>query len=141
MVYLHLLTVYAGPADRRQIQDLRAANHRREKTMIRKLVICAVIALILVPATVLAAGPEGQNAGAARGTGQCLQDGQGCTDSSGVSGGIQAQHRYGGQQNGEFKGKALMNGQGTRTQNQTRSMLHIRNESCTGCQGVPATVS
>jgi len=80
--------------------------------MIRKIIICAVIALILVPAGVLAAGFGGQNAGtAAAGQGQCLHDGQNCADRTGALGsGNQSQYRYGAQQ-AAGQGQCLHDGQ------------------------------
>jgi hypothetical protein len=108
--------------------------------MIKKIVICAVIALILVPATVMAAGSGGQNAGTAPGLGQCLHNGQNCADQSGTPGsGNQTQYRYGAQQNGETGVKGSVNGQCTNEQKHTRSMLRLHDGSCTGCKNVPVT--
>jgi|GEM_PF-2417870 PAB1-binding protein PBP1 len=110
--------------------------------MIRKIVICAIIALILVPASVMAAGFGGKNAGTAPAQGQCLQDGQNCENPSGTPGtGMQAQYRHGGQQNGEARGHGSLNGACTSEQKQTRSMLRLQNQTCTGCQGIPAVQS
>lgn len=106
--------------------------------MIKKLIIGAIIALILVPAGVMAAGFGGQNAGAGPGQGQCLQDGRNCTDSPCATGGIQARHSYGGQ-NGEFRGQGLMNGNCTGEQKHTRQMLRLRDGTGTGCRGGQAT--
>lgn len=109
--------------------------------MIRKIIICAVIALILVPAGVLAAGFGGQNAGtAAAGQGQCLHDGQNCADRTGTLGsGNQSQYRYGAQQNTETGTCGSHSGQGTHGQKHARSMSHIADGSCTGCKNVPVT--
>lgn len=102
--------------------------------MIRKIVICAVIALVLVPATVMAAGFGGQNNGAAASRqGQCLQNGENCADQSGNLGsGNQSQYRYGAQQNGEAGTCGSQIGQGTHGQKHTRSTTCLHDGSCTG---------
>lgn len=109
--------------------------------MIKKLVICAVIALILVPATVLAAGFGGHSNGtAAAGQGQCLYDGQNCANQSCTLGsGNQTQCRFGAQVNGEIGTCGSRNGQCTGDQNQTRSMQRLHDGSGAGCKNVPAT--
>ena len=72
--------------------------------MMKKILICAVIALILVPASVMAAGFGGKSTGAGTGQGQCLQDGQNCMNQTGQQGsGTMAQYRNGLQQD-EVKG-------------------------------------
>ena len=69
--------------------------------MMKKILICAVIALVLVPASVMAAGFGGKSAGTGTGQGQCLQDGQICGNQTGQQGsGTMAQSRNGMQQNG-----------------------------------------
>ncbi len=69
--------------------------------MMKKIMIFAVIALILVPASVMAAGLGGKSAGAVSGQGLCLQDRQDCMNQTGQPGtGTQAQYRYSAQQNG-----------------------------------------
>ena len=106
--------------------------------MIRKIIICAVIALILVPAGVLAAGSGGQNTGTAAGQGQCLHNGQKSADQSGTLGsGIQSQYRYGAQQNRQMNSYGSQ--QGTTEQKHTRSMSRIHDGTCTGCKNVPLT--
>jgi len=109
--------------------------------MIKKIVICAVIALILVPATVLAAGFGGQNNGtAAAGQGQCLCDGQNCTNQSCTLGsGNQTQFRHGVQVNGEAGTCSAPNSQCTGDLNQTRSMQRLHDGSGAGCKNVPVT--
>jgi len=110
--------------------------------MIRKIIICAVIALILVPAGVLAAGSGGQNTGTAAGQGQCLHNGQNSADQSGTLGsGIQSQYRYGAQQNRQMNSYGSQQGQGTTEQKHTRSMSRIHDGTCTGCKNVPVTQS
>ncbi len=109
--------------------------------MYKKILICAVIALILVPAAVLAAGPGGNSNGAASGQGQCLQDGQNCMNQSAQQGtGAQEQYRHGMGQNGA-KGTAGAqcsgDGQCTGEQKQTRSMLRLHDGSCGGCKNTP----
>ncbi|MFA5267182.1 MAG: hypothetical protein WC379_04355 [Methanoregula sp.] len=108
--------------------------------MIKKILICAVIALILVPATVLAAGPGGQNNSAVSGQqGQCLQNGgTGSDQACAMGSGSQAQYRNGGQQNGENCTRGNQNGQCTHEQKQTRTMSSLHDGSCTGCRNVPA---
>jgi hypothetical protein len=108
--------------------------------MIRKIIICAVIALILVPAGVLAAGFRGQNAGTASGQGQCLHNGQNCADQSGtLVSGNQSQYRYGAQLNGETGTHGCMNGQCTHGQRHTGSMQCLHDGSCTGCKNGAVT--
>ena len=105
--------------------------------MVSKILICAIIALVLVPASVMAAGSGGKNAGGVSGQGICLQDGQNCVNLSGLAGtGIQAQHRYFGQANGgsgiqgaRFQG----NGQGDMARNQTHLMTRLHDGSCGNC--------
>ena len=54
-----------------------------------------MIALVLVPATVMAAGFGGKITGSAPGQGQCLQDGQNCGNQTGQQGtGSQAQYPF-----------------------------------------------
>lgn len=96
--------------------------------MIKKIIICAVIALILVPAGVMAAAPGNQNPGTAPGQGPCLNNGQNCTNQSCVPGsGCQA--GYGMQQKGVSGNCGTLNGQCTHDQKCTRSMF--RDGSCT----------
>ncbi len=110
--------------------------------MVNKILICAIIALVLVPASVMAAGFGGKNAGSVvPGQGICLQDGQNCVNQSGQLGtGTQAQHRYFGQayagsgiqgamQGAQFHG----NGQGDMTRNQTHLMTRLHDGSCGNC--------
>jgi len=108
--------------------------------MVSKILICAIIALILVPASVMAAGFGGKNAGSVSGQGICLQDGQNCVNQSGQPGtGIQSHHRYFGQQTGGsgMQGAQCMgNGQCDTLRNQTRSMTRLHDGSCGNC---PAT--
>jgi len=106
--------------------------------MMKKILICAIIALVLVPASVMAAGFGGKVTAAASGQGQCLQDGQNCVNQNSQQGtGAQGQYRFGAQQNGA-KGtrvaQCLGNGQCTISQNQTRSMLRLHDGSCGGCK-------
>lgn len=108
--------------------------------MIRKLVICAVLALVLVPATVLAAGFGGQNNGATPGQGQCLQNGQNCANQScSMGAGSQVQCRNGGQLNGENCPCGSQDGQCTHEQKHTRSMGRLHDGSCTGCKNTAVT--
>jgi hypothetical protein len=116
------------------------ATNGGHQPMIRKIIICAVIALILVPASVMAAGFGGQNAGTASGQGQCLHNGQNCADQSGTPGsGNQTQYRYGAQQNGKTGPQGSPDGQCTHEQKHTRSMLRLNDGSCTGCKNAPVT--
>lgn len=106
--------------------------------MIRKIILCAVIALILVPAGVLAAGSEGQNAGTAAGQCQCLHDGQNSADQPcTLASGNQSQFRYGAQQNRENGIPGYQNGTGTRIQKHTRSQSRIHDGTCSGCKNIP----
>jgi hypothetical protein len=108
--------------------------------MIRKLIIGAVIALILVPATVMAAGFWGQNAGTDSGQGQCLHNGENCADQSGNLGsGNQSQYRYGAQLNGDAGTCGSHNGQGAHGQKHTRSTTCLHDGSCTGCNDSAVT--
>jgi hypothetical protein len=108
--------------------------------MIRKIIICAVIALVLVPAGVMAAGFGGQNAGTASGQGQCLHNGENCANHSDAPGsGNQTRYRYGAQQNGETGTNSHQNGQCTNEQKHTRSMGCLHDGSCTGCKNAPVT--
>jgi len=109
--------------------------------MMKKILICAIIALVLVPASVMAAGFGGKSAGASSGNGQCLQDGQNCVNQNGVQGSVfTTQYRYGGQQtgfNGASGAAGSGNGQCTNSQNKTRSMLRLHDGSCGGCTNLP----
>jgi hypothetical protein len=69
--------------------------------MFKKIALCAMLVLFLVPATVMAAGQQGQAQGIATGAGNC-QDVQ-----HQMATGIMAQEKY---QNGESQGNALQNG-------------------------------
>jgi hypothetical protein len=110
--------------------------------MIRKIVICAVIALILMPSGVLAAGFGGQNAGTASGQEQCLHNGQNCADQSGSLGSVsETQFRYGAQQNGKTGAHYSADDQGTREQKHTRSMGRLHDGSCTACKNGVVTQS
>lgn len=103
--------------------------------MYKKILMCAILALILVPAGVLAAGFGGDNTGMASGKGPCLHDGQNCMNQSGQQGsGMQEQYRHGMQQNGlngatgnrcTGDGRCSGDGQCTHEQKQTRSMLRL----------------
>jgi hypothetical protein len=109
--------------------------------MYKKILICAVIALILVPASVMAAGSGGKNSGAASGQGQCLQDGQTCMNPAGQQGsGTQEQYRHGMQQNGAPGAPGTQcsgDGQCDNEQKQTRSMLRLHDGSCGAGTGSP----
>ncbi|MCK9579267.1 MAG: hypothetical protein M0Q92_02310 [Methanoregula sp.] len=107
--------------------------------MFKKIVLCAVIALILVTATVMAAGNGGPGTGAAAGQGQCLSDGQTCTNPSCTQGSAnQMQYRQGARMNGENGASVCLNGQCTQEEKQTRTMLRLQDGSC-GCRNVPVT--
>jgi hypothetical protein len=108
--------------------------------MYKKILICAVIALVLVPAGVLAAGFGGKCTGTPSGQGQYLQDGQNCMNQTGQqSYGAQEQYRNGMHQNGA-RGAAgspcSRDGQCTGEQKQTRSMLRLHDGSGT-CKNSP----
>ena len=109
--------------------------------MDKRILICAVIALILVPASVMAAGFGGPSTGAAAGQGSCLQDGQNCMNQTGQQGtGTQEQYRYGMQQNkmiGAIGAHCSGAGQCTNEQKQTRSMLRLQNGTCGACKNIP----
>ncbi|MFA4859694.1 hypothetical protein [Methanoregula sp.] len=108
--------------------------------MIKKLVICAILALVLVPATVMAAGFGGQNNGSTPGQGQYLQDGQNCANQSCAAGsGSQIQCRNGGQQNGENCTCGSQDGQCTNGQKHTGSMGRLHDGACTGCKNGAVT--
>lgn len=109
--------------------------------MNKKILICAVIALILVPATVMAAGFGGNATGAAPGNGPCLQDGQSCMNQTGQ----QEHYRHGMQQNGmqqngmngAGRGQCSGDGQCTHEQKQTRSMLRLHDGTGGACKNSP----
>jgi hypothetical protein len=108
--------------------------------MYKKILMCAIIALVVVPATVMAAGSGGQSNGAA-GQGPCLQDGQNCMNQTGQQGtGTQEQFRHGMQQNG-VKGNAgaqcTGDGQCTGEQKQHRSMLRLHDGSAGAGKNTP----
>lgn len=69
--------------------------------MLKKIALCAMLVLFLAPATVMAAGQQGQAQGIETGAGNC-QDVQ-----HQVATGTMAQEKY---QNGESQGNALQNG-------------------------------
>jgi len=69
--------------------------------MFRKIALCAMLVLFLAPATVMAAGQQGQAQGIDTGAGNC-QDVQ-----HQMATGTMAQEKY---QNGESQGNALQNG-------------------------------
>ena len=106
--------------------------------MLKKILICAVIALILVPASVMAAGSGGKGTAATSGQGQCLQDGLNCLNQTGQQGaGIQAQRCYGAEQNGENGAEGSRcsgNSQCDTVKNQTRSMLRLHDGTGTACK-------
>jgi hypothetical protein len=106
--------------------------------MMKKILICAVIALILVPASVIAAGFGGRATGTAPGQGLCVQDGQNCLSQKCQQGtGTQEQYRYGAQPDGvkgARGGQGVGTGQCTSSQNQTRSRLRLHDGSCGGCK-------
>lgn len=144
MVYLLRLTDDAGPADCRKEILSQAGNHKERKSMYKKILICAVIALVLVPAGVFAAGFGGNNTGAASGKGQYLQDGQTCMNQSAQQGtGTQEQYRHGMQKNDlnggtgsrcAGDGQCSGDGLGTHEQNQTRSMLRLHDGTGGSCK-------
>jgi len=104
----------------------------------KKILICAIIALVLVPASVMAAGFGGKGTGTASGQGQCLQDGQNCVNQTCQQGtGTQAQYRFGALQNGANGAKGAQcqgNGQCDTVKTQTRSMIRLHDGSCGGCK-------
>ena len=101
--------------------------------MLKKILICAVIALVLVPASVMAAGYGGKGTGAASGQGQCLQDGQNYVNQTCQQGtGTQAQYRFGTTQNGAAGTTGTLcsgNGQCDNVKKQARSMLRLHDGS------------
>jgi hypothetical protein len=106
--------------------------------MLKKIYICAIIALILVPASVMAAGFGGRNAGLTSGQGLFIQDGHNCSNQSAQQAtGIQMQYRYFGKQNGVSGTQGALysgSGQGDFLRNQTRSMLRLHDGSCGACR-------
>lgn len=142
MVYQPRVTYDAGPAECVKTVNRVPATKGSEKSMMRKVLICAVIALVLVPASVMAAGFGPKNTGAAPGQGQCLQDGVNCVNQPGTQGQVSlAQYRYGAQQNTVTGVKGQGIGQGSGSLNQTRSMLRLRDGSCGGCTGTPVATT
>ncbi|MCU0630400.1 MAG: hypothetical protein MUF37_04520 [Methanoregulaceae archaeon] len=109
--------------------------------MMKKILICAIIALVLVPASVMAAGFGGKGTGAASGQGQCLQDGQNCMiQTCQQATGTHAQYRFGALQNGANGANGTHcsgNVQCETIKNQTRSMLRLHDGSCGGCKTTP----
>ena len=121
-----------------QIVHQVADNQWRNKSMMKKILSCAIIALVLVPASVMAAGFGGKGTGAVSTQGQCLQDGQNCVNQTCQQGiGTQAQYRFGALQNGATGSKGAQysgNGQCDTVKDQTRSMLRLHDGSCGGCK-------
>lgn len=109
--------------------------------MSKKILICAVIALVLVPASVMAAGFGGRATGTAACQGPCVQDGLNCVSQDCQQGtGTQEQYRYGMQPDvvkGARGGHGFGTGQCACTQNQTRSMLRLNGGSCGTCTNTP----
>ena len=74
-------------------------RYTEDKTMIKKIAMCAVIALIFVPASVLAEGFGAQNSvdqGPGQEHGSCQPDGQSCANQTGSQASCtQAQYRSG----------------------------------------------
>jgi len=109
--------------------------------MDKKIILCAMIALILVPATVMAAGFGEKSTGVASGQGQCLQDGQNCMNQTCQQGsGAQEQYRHGMQQNratGQAGAPCAGDGQCTGDQKQTRSMLRLHDGTGAACKNSP----
>ncbi len=108
------------------------------KTMLKKILICAIIALVLVPVSVMAAGFGGKGTAAASGQGHCLQDGQNCLNQTCQKGtGTQAQYRYGTQQAGMTGTQGVQcsgNGQCDTAKKEARFMLRLHDGSCGGCK-------
>lgn len=106
--------------------------------MMKKILICAIIALVLVPASVMAAGFGGKGTGTGSGQGQCLQDGQNCVNQTCQQGtGVQAQYCYGTRQNGANGATGTQcsgNGHCDTVKKQTRSMLRLHDGSGTACK-------
>ncbi len=106
--------------------------------------IGAILALFLVvPATVMAAGFGGQNAGAAASPGQHLCNGQNCTHAAdGTGSAFQARHQYGMDTDnklaGHGTGHGAGTGQGTMDQKHTRTMQRLHTGNCTACRNAPA---
>jgi hypothetical protein len=138
MVYYPEVTFDAGPARSGSFEDLHAGIQKRENPMLKKTIICAVIALILVPASVMAAGFGGNSTGAAAGLGPCMQDGQNCMNQTGQQGtGTQEQYRYGMQQNKGQGTGCSGDGQCTGEPKQARSMLRLHDGSGKACKNSP----
>ena len=106
--------------------------------MMKKILICAIIALVLVPASVMAAGFGGKGTAATPGQGQCLQDGQNCLNQTCQQGtGTQAQYRYGTQQAGMTGTQGVQcsgTGQCDTAKKEARSMLRLHDGSRGGCK-------
>jgi hypothetical protein len=112
--------------------------------MLKKILICAVIALVLVPASVMAAGFGGKSTGTATGQGQCLQDGQNCMNQTGQQGsGSMAQFRNGMQQDGAKGTLCTSDGQNCASQggqNKSGAMAQYRSGiQQGGAKGTPGT--
>jgi hypothetical protein len=81
------------------------------KTMFKKIALCAMLVLILAPAAVMAAGPQGQAQGMGNEAGNCLNvQHQVATDTA-------AQEKF---QNGQGSGSAMQNGNGQMDQIRSR---------------------
>ena len=103
MVYLPWITYNAEPAQDEESFIRLSVINGGIKPMNKKILICAVIALILIPASVMAVGYGGMSMNPAYGQGKCLQDGQNCRNQTGFQeSGAQAQYRYYGPQNGSI---------------------------------------
>jgi hypothetical protein len=141
MVYYQGITFDAGPAESASLMNPPVGNHKERETMYKKIFICAVIALILVPASVMAAGFGGNNTGAAAGQGPYLQDGQNCVNPAGQQGSVTQEHyRHGMQQNGVDGAVGTQcsgDGQCTHEQKQTRSMLRLHDGTGGACKNSP----
>jgi hypothetical protein len=106
--------------------------------MIKKIAICSIIALLLVPASVLAAVAGGQNESTACGQGQCLNNGLNCTNPSCTgTPGFSYGNGYGRHQSGGTHTKGSPDGQCTSDQNHARLMTRLHEGTCTACKTIP----
>jgi len=82
------------------------------KNMFRKIALCAMLVLILAPAAVMAAGPQGQAQGIGNEAGNCLNV------QHQMAGTATAQEKFQNGQ-GQMSGSASQNGNGQMTQNRS----------------------
>lgn len=108
------------------------------------LAVCLLLGLVLVPATVMAAGPRGQENGNAQGAAPVLQEQTGTPGT--VTGQYQFCARHGDSISGaNGNGKMLQirdcTAAGTQAGTMARNQTRLRDGSCGNCPGRSATAT